>query len=577
MVELELARKQAEETRIKSEEYQNSRVKIQKIKGVLNSIIFLVVIALYIFNLFQRFSFEKIYTMQNAIESALNDESYASLDQQTFYTLLISGMESSSAATTTQYAFFKLNYILKHITLVMTRYDAVSCVAESTYTTTYNVKCLDPNRMNEAPYTTSNGVTYNYIHNPPDSVSLDVPLGHFDNSGYRLDVELSLDTTTYTNYYNKIVDFADYTRGKYISFNFVVYNPSLEKMACVYRIFIHYNEDIYYFQNFVYVFNTEDRTTSEIVSADFLLALASILILSSVLELFHVIHESKEEFDLELYFRDLKRKKGMTTLSKEDEDFILKNKFWTFRSFGYIFKFYPPGFTYLLNLLTVVLILVSGALDLSLNNQINESGYLDNSEVNCAPLIKSNFANSIISSILILLLVLVLLKYISLFVPFLARFVRIIQSLISNVYTIGIIILAMILILTVFATYTFRPYFLDFTEFQQFYIALILMILKRNLIFLNGTADAEYDQMGHNIGTYAFVILILFLYVMLGLLIFKVITSIVIKSMKETQIDMKNEVNMSKAIHEKALNVMKEKLYEDLKANLRKQKASNKK
>jgi len=135
--------------------------------------------------------------MQNAIESALNDESYASLDQQTFYTLLISGMESSSAATTTQYgsfeiyflslinpiAFFKLNYILKHITLVMTRYDAVSCVAESTYTTTYNVKCLDPNRMNEAPYTTSNGVTYNYIHNPPDSVSLDVPLGHFDNSG----------------------------------------------------------------------------------------------------------------------------------------------------------------------------------------------------------------------------------------------------------------------------------------------------------------------------------------------------------------------------------------------------------
>ena len=64
---------------------------------------------------------------------------------------------------------------------------------------------------------------------------------------------------------------------------------------------------------------------------------------------------------------------------------------------------------------------------------------------------------------------------------------------------------------------------------------------------------------------------------MVGLLIFKVITAIVIKSMKETQTDMKNEVNMSKAIHEKALNVMKEKLYEDLKANLRKQKVSGKK
>ncbi len=99
---MELAKKQAEETRIKSEEYQNSRAKFQKIKGVLNSIIFLIVIALYIFNLFQRFSFEKIYTMHNSIESALNDDNYASLDQQNFYLLLIAGMESTSA-TSTQY------------------------------------------------------------------------------------------------------------------------------------------------------------------------------------------------------------------------------------------------------------------------------------------------------------------------------------------------------------------------------------------------------------------------------------------------------------------------------------------
>ena len=134
-------------------------------------------------------------------------------------------------------------------------------------------------------------------------------------------------------------------------------------MACVYRIFVHYNEDIVspqsklssnilqaYFQNFVYVFNTEDRNTGEIVSANFLLALASILIIFSVLELFHVVHESKEDFDLELYFRDLKKKKGTTTLSKEDEDFILKRNFWTFRSFSYIVKFYPPGFNYLLSI-----------------------------------------------------------------------------------------------------------------------------------------------------------------------------------------------------------------------------------
>jgi hypothetical protein len=84
-----------------------------------------------------------------------------------------------------------------------------------------------------------------------------------------------------------------------------------------------------------------------------LLGLASFLIILSVLELFHVLSESKEEFDLELYFRELKRKKGTTTLSKEDEDFILKKKFWTFRSFGYIIKFYPPGFPYLLSLLFI--------------------------------------------------------------------------------------------------------------------------------------------------------------------------------------------------------------------------------
>ena len=63
---------------------------------------------------------------------------------------------------------------------------------------------------------------------------------------------------------------------------------------------------------------------------------------------------------------------------------------------------------------------------------------------------------------------------------------------------------------------------------------------------------------------------------MLGILIFKVITAIVIRSMKETQTDMKNEVNMSKAIYEKALNIMKEKLYEELKANLKKQKLTHK-
>lgn len=65
----------------------------------------------------------------------------------------------------------------------MTKYDSVPCVAESDYTTTYSVKCMDPNHMDEALYTTSGGKTYNYIKSPPDSVGHDVPLGHFDNSG----------------------------------------------------------------------------------------------------------------------------------------------------------------------------------------------------------------------------------------------------------------------------------------------------------------------------------------------------------------------------------------------------------
>jgi len=356
-----------------------------------------------------------------------------------------------------------------------------------------------------------------------------------------------------------------------------VYNPSLSQMACVYRIFTHYNQNIAYFQNFIYVFNTQKYSTGETVTSNFLLALASILIILSILELFHFVPESKEDVDLELYFRHLKKKKGTTTLSKEDEEFIFKNKFGTFRAFSHIVKFYPPGFSYLLNLVTVVLILVSGALDLSLDKKIQNSGYLEDAQVNCAPLIHTSYANTIISSILIFLLMLILLKYISLFVPFLARFVRIIQSLISNVYTLGLIILVTILILTVYATYTFRPYFTESSKFQHFYIAIILMILKRNIILGNDTNYDEFEQMGNNMGAYAFVLLILFLYIMLGLLVFKVITAIVIRSMKETHTDMKHEVHMSKAITEKALNIMKEKLYEELKANLKKQKLINKK
>ncbi|RZK12162.1 MAG: hypothetical protein EOO43_18840 [Flavobacterium sp.] len=73
------------------------------------------------------------------------------------------------------------------------------------------------------------------------------------------------------------------------------------------------------------------------------------MILLSIFELFHFVHETKEDVDLELYFRDLKKRKGTTTLSKEDEDFILKKKFWTFHAFSYTVKFYPPGFGYLLS------------------------------------------------------------------------------------------------------------------------------------------------------------------------------------------------------------------------------------
>lgn len=561
--------------RIRSEEYQNSRERFQKIKGLVNSVIFLVVIILYIVHLFERFTFEKNYIMRNAVNSALNDERISEENQQGFYNELF--FSAHVDQTHSQYAFFKLNYILNHATIVMTRFQPVPCAVTSNYISDYNIGCFDPYEIDKSPMTTSDGTTYNYVNNPPDSVSLNVATGSFDNSGYRLPVQIGVDLATSDIYFNRIRDFIDSVRSQFISFNFVVYNPSLSQMACVYRIFSRYNQNIAYFQNFIYVFNTQKYSTGETVTSNFLLALASILIILSILELFHFVPESKEDVDLELYFRHLKKKKGTTTLSKEDEEFILKNKFGTFRAFGNIIKFYPPGFSYLLNLVTVVLILVSGALDLSLDKQIQKSGYLEDAEVNCAPLIHTSHANTIISSILIFLLMLILLKYISLFVPFLARFVRIIQSLISNVYTLGIIILATILILAVYATYTFRPYFTDSSKFQHFYIAIILMILKRNILLDSDTNYDEFEQMGSNMGAYAFVLLILFLYIMLGLLVFKVITAIVIRSMKETHTDMKHEVHMSKAITEKALNIMKEKLYEELKANLKKQKLAQKK
>ena len=86
---MELAKKQAEETKVRSEEYQNSRARFQKIKGLINTLLFLVVIALYIANLFQRFSFQKNYTMRNAVSSALNDNDLAKMNQQTFYNELV--------------------------------------------------------------------------------------------------------------------------------------------------------------------------------------------------------------------------------------------------------------------------------------------------------------------------------------------------------------------------------------------------------------------------------------------------------------------------------------------------------
>jgi len=65
----------------------------------------------------------------------------------------------------------------------MTRFQPVPCAVTSNYISDYNIGCFDPYEIDKSPMTTSDGTTYNYVNNPPDSVSLNVATGSFDNSG----------------------------------------------------------------------------------------------------------------------------------------------------------------------------------------------------------------------------------------------------------------------------------------------------------------------------------------------------------------------------------------------------------
>jgi len=59
--EYEQAKKMADERKARAEEYYKYQEKSQKRKGFISSVLFLIVIGLWIFNLFQRFDFRDIY------------------------------------------------------------------------------------------------------------------------------------------------------------------------------------------------------------------------------------------------------------------------------------------------------------------------------------------------------------------------------------------------------------------------------------------------------------------------------------------------------------------------------------
>ncbi len=59
--EIEKAKKLAEERKQRAENFYKTREKYHKIKGLIGVFLFLVLMVLWIFNLFQRFDFEEVY------------------------------------------------------------------------------------------------------------------------------------------------------------------------------------------------------------------------------------------------------------------------------------------------------------------------------------------------------------------------------------------------------------------------------------------------------------------------------------------------------------------------------------
>jgi len=572
--EHEQAKRMADDRKTKAEEYFKFQEKFQQRKGLISSILFLVVLGLWINNLFQRFDFGDIYSMRNGISAALEQTYENDIEPKDFYKnfnrdLILNTPDSS------QYAFFRLNYIWSEATLVMTKYKTVPCKSSNDYINYYytetGAKCIDPTERDKAPFE-ANGITYTYHSNPPDSVGLSVRRGSFDNSGYRMRVEFGNGATNITTA-DEIGNFSDPYAAEFYSLNFVVYNPSLMKLACVYRMTVQYNKDIKSIQNFIYIFNKEEKSGAYTVCRNIILTIAALLLIALILDLFQLVPESKEGIDIELLLLKMRIKDEKSKVLLDEDEIQVNTNFKVFRLCGFILKVYPPTLSFMLNFVTVVLLLLEASLDASLQNQVKDVKFETGKAINCSNMIQANYVDTIISAVLVLMLMMVLLRYLAQIIPFLARFLGIVNKLMKNVFILGTIIVILFLLLAVFGTYTYGPYFPLLSNFSFFYTAVVLLAMKRNIFFEDDDEGQNYRIMSSNIGTYCFNLVIIFVYIAISFLIVKVITAMVLKSIKETNKSMKNERKEIKMRYEKALNLIKEKFFEEYRESLKNKKA----
>jgi len=81
-----------------------------------------------------------------------------------------------------------------------------------------------------------------------------------------------------------------------------------------------------------------------------------------------------------------------------------------------------------LDFVTVVLLLLEASLDASLQNQVKDVKFETGKAINCSNMIQANYVDTIISAVLVLMLMMVLLRYLAQIIPFLARFLGIVNK-----------------------------------------------------------------------------------------------------------------------------------------------------